>query len=196
MNLLCPQQLSDCKKPLSFFSRALSATEPYAIALYDFHGTASGIISSVQARLHLWSLLSPEHLAQQAWMPAARPLPTWIHILDPQQYKEQHYVGGETEAPRDTSQSSGKARTQIQVVYPGAHGGGLVTKSCPTLATPWTVAHQAPLSTGCSRPEYCMHGHFLLQGIFPTQGWNLGLLYCRQTLHQMSHQGCPWSPHS
>ena len=32
-------------------------------------------------------------------------------------------------------------------------GGGLVTKSCPTLATPWTVAHQAPLSTGCSRQE-------------------------------------------
>ena len=32
-------------------------------------------------------------------------------------------------------------------------GGGLVTKSCLTLATPWTVAHQAPLSTGCSRQE-------------------------------------------
>ena len=27
-------------------------------------------------------------------------------------------------------------------------GGGLVAKSCPTLATPWTVARQAPLSTG------------------------------------------------
>ena len=25
-------------------------------------------------------------------------------------------------------------------------GGGLVTKSCPTLVTPWIVAHQAPLS--------------------------------------------------
>ena len=24
--------------------------------------------------------------------------------------------------------------------------------------------------------------HFLLQGVFPTQGWNLGLLYCRQIL--------------
>ena len=29
-----------------------------------------------------------------------------------------------------------------------------VTKSCPTLATPWTVAHQAPLSMGFSRQEY------------------------------------------
>ena len=25
---------------------------------------------------------------------------------------------------------------------------GLVTKSCPTLVAPWTVAHQAPLSMG------------------------------------------------
>ena len=33
-------------------------------------------------------------------------------------------------------------------------GGGLVSKSCPTLATPWTVACQAPLSIGFSRQEY------------------------------------------
>ena len=33
-------------------------------------------------------------------------------------------------------------------------GGGLVVKLCPTLTTPWTVAHQAPLSMGFSRQEY------------------------------------------
>ena len=33
-------------------------------------------------------------------------------------------------------------------------GGGLVTKSCPTLVTPWTVACQAPPSMGFSRQEY------------------------------------------
>ena len=33
-------------------------------------------------------------------------------------------------------------------------GDGLVAKSCPTLATPWTVAHQAPLSMGFFRKEY------------------------------------------
>ena len=32
--------------------------------------------------------------------------------------------------------------------------GGLVAKLCPTLATPWTVAHQAPLPMGFSRQEY------------------------------------------
>ena len=29
--------------------------------------------------------------------------------------------------------------------------------------------------------------HSLLQGIFPTQGSNLGLLHCRQILHHLSH---------
>jgi len=33
-------------------------------------------------------------------------------------------------------------------------GGGLVTESCPTVVTPWTVACQAPLSMGFSRKEY------------------------------------------
>ena len=37
----------------------------------------------------------------------------------------------------------------------GGGGGGLVAKSCPTLATLWTVACQAPLSMEFSRQEYC-----------------------------------------
>ena len=31
---------------------------------------------------------------------------------------------------------------------------GLVTRSCPTLVTPWNVAHRAPLSIGFSRQKY------------------------------------------
>ena len=33
--------------------------------------------------------------------------------------------------------------------------------------------------------------HFLLQGIFPTQGSNLGLPHCRLILYHLSHQGSP-----
>ena len=44
------------------------------------------------------------------------------------------------------------------------YGGGLVTKSCPTIATPWTVAHQAPLSIGFSRQEYWSGLPFLSPG--------------------------------
>ena len=38
--------------------------------------------------------------------------------------------------------------------YISGDGGGLVTKSCLTLATLWTIVLQAPLSMEFSRPEY------------------------------------------
>ena len=34
--------------------------------------------------------------------------------------------------------------------------------------------------------------HFLLQGIFPTQGSNPDLSHCRQMLYSLSHQGKHW----
>ena len=48
--------------------------------------------------------------------------------------------------------------------------------------TPWTVAHQAPLSMGFSRQEYWGGLPFPSPGDFPTQGLNPGLPHCRQTL--------------
>ena len=54
------------------------------------------------------------------------------------------------------------------------HGGGLVTKACLILATPWTVTHQAPLSMGFPRQEYWNGlpfpppGHLPNPGIRPT----------------------------
>ena len=36
-----------------------------------------------------------------------------------------------------------------------------------------------------------MSSHFLLQGIFPTQESNLGLLHCKQIPYHLSHQGSP-----
>ena len=42
---------------------------------------------------------------------------------------------------------------------------------------PWTVAHQAPLSTGFSRQEYRVGCHSLQQGISLTQGPNPHLLH-------------------
>ena len=43
-------------------------------------------------------------------------------------------------------------------------------------ATPWTAAHQAPLSMGLSRQEYCSGLPFPSPGIFPDHGSNLSLL--------------------
>ena len=60
-------------------------------------------------------------------------------------------------------------------------------------ATPWIVACTKLLCLwdfqGKSTGVGC---HFLLQGIFPTQGSNPGLSHCRQTLYCLSHQGRPW----
>ena len=46
----------------------------------------------------------------------------------------------------------------------------LVTKLCPTLATPWTVACQAPLSMGFSRQEYWSGLPFPSPGDLPDPG--------------------------
>ena len=49
------------------------------------------------------------------------------------------------------------------------------------LYSPWNSPGQNTVVGSCS----------LLQGIFPTQGSNPGLLCCRRTLYQLSHQGSP-----
>jgi len=51
-------------------------------------------------------------------------------------------------------------------------GDGLVAKSCPTLVSPWEVATQVPLSMDSPGRNTGVGCHFLLQGIFLTQGLN------------------------
>ena len=46
--------------------------------------------------------------------------------------------------------------------------------------TPWTTAHQAPLSMDFPGKNTGLGCHFLLQGTFLTQGSNLGLRHCKQ----------------
>ena len=72
-----------------------------------------------------------------------------------------------------------------------AGGGGLVAKFCPTLVSQWTVACQALCLWDFPGKKTGVICHFLLQGIFPTQGLNLGLLHFRQILYQLSYQGRP-----
>ena len=62
----------------------------------------------------------------------------------------------------------------------------LVTWSSRTLCDPMDCSPPAPLSMEFSRQEYWSHA--LLQGIFQTQGLNLGLLHCRQILDRLSHR--------
>ena len=55
--------------------------------------------------------------------------------------------------------------------------------------TPWTVPARLLHPWDFPGKITEVGCHFLLQGIFPTQGSNPGLLHCRQTLHHLSHKG-------
>ena len=67
-----------------------------------------------------------------------------------------------------------------------------IAQSCPILCDPMDY----------SPPGFSVHGnspgkntevgsHSLLQGIFPTQGSNPGLLHCMWVLYRLSHQESP-----
>jgi len=59
--------------------------------------------------------------------------------------------------------------------------------------TPWTVAHQAPLSTGFPRQDYWSGLPFPPPGDLPDPGIEPSLLHCRQILYPLSHLGnFPW----
>ena len=57
------------------------------------------------------------------------------------------------------------------------------------IATPWTAAHQAPLSMGFSSKNT------RVDAMPSSRGSNPGLPHCRQILYQLSHKGSPlvWS---
>ena len=50
------------------------------------------------------------------------------------------------------------------------YSGGLVPKSCPTIAIPWTLAYQAPLPMGFPRQEYWTGLSFPSPGDLPNSG--------------------------
>ena len=63
-----------------------------------------------------------------------------------------------------------------------------IAQSCPTFRHPmdYSLAGSSVHGIFQARVLEC---HFLLQGIFLTQGLNLGLPHCRQTLYCLGHQG-------
>ena len=76
-------------------------------------------------------------------------------------------------------------------------GGGLVASvSCSVVSnsfeTPWTITHQAPLSMEFSSKNTGVCCHFLLQGIFQTEGSNPDILHCWQILYLPIHQSSPY----
>ena len=65
-----------------------------------------------------------------------------------------------------------------------------VAQSCPTLSNPMDCSLPGSSVDGIFQVKSTEVGcHCLLQRIFPTQGSNLGILHCRQTLYHLKHQG-------
>ena len=67
----------------------------------------------------------------------------------------------------------------------------LVNQSCLTLCDPMDYSPPSRILCPWDSPgkNTGVHCHSLLQGIFPTQGLNLGLPHWRQILYHLSHQG-------
>ena len=66
----------------------------------------------------------------------------------------------------------------------------LVTQLCLTLCDPMDCSTPGSSVRGDSLGKNTgVRCHALLQGIFPTQELNWGLLHCRQILYQLSYQG-------
>ena len=68
----------------------------------------------------------------------------------------------------------------------------LVSQSCLTLCDPMDCSPPGSSVRGNSPGQNTgVSSLSLLQGSFPTQGYNPGLPHCRQILYHLSHQGSP-----
>ena len=73
----------------------------------------------------------------------------------------------------------------VKYMYTYMEGWWLGAKFCPTLATPWTVACEAPLSMGFPRQEYWSGLPFPSLGDLPNLGIEPRSPQCRWILHQL-----------
>ena len=81
------------------------------------------------------------------------------------------------------------AYIQLTPRFPLFLVSGLVTKSCPTLETPWTIARQDPLSIRFPRQEYWSGLPLLSPGDLPDPGIEPLLLHWQADSLVLSHQG-------
>ena len=98
---------------------------------------------------------------KKKWQPTPVFLPGKCHG---QRYLVDSCPWGHKELDTTERQCNAKMLTWLSVQFSS------VAQSCPTLATPWTVAHQAPLFMGFPREEHWSGLPFLLPGDLPNPG--------------------------
>ena len=123
----------------------------WALYNYDLIDKKMPVVCGLVAKLYLNQLfVTPWTVARQA--PLSMGFPS-----------QEYWSGLSFPSPGDLPDPETKPASLIScigrwVLYHWCYlrvkgGGGLVIKSCPTLATPWTVVQQASLSTGFPRQE-------------------------------------------
>ena len=85
---------------------------------------------------------------------------------------------------------------QATVHEVGRFGHNLVTKTCQTLVTPWTVASQATLPMGFSRQEYWSGLLFPSPGNRPNPRTEPRSPALQAVSYQLSYEGSPDLVHS
>ena len=104
-------------------------------------------------------------------------------------------ASNDSEASQSSSVVCGTTRSLLWLVIPSPYFHCVCCVLSPVwlLLTPWTVAHQAPLSMGFPRQEYWSGLPFPPPGDLPDPGIEPSLLHCRQILYPLSHLGnLPW----
>ena len=149
---------------------------------------------------HLWDLVSNNFNVQpfsvcgrdfiSTWQPPSNVLQTAAGDLSPRGFKsEENVYMRTTQATNDKKSQRMLAQTLCVCVYVCVCVSHSVVSNSlqphglrfTRLLCPWASPGK---NTGVG-------WHTLLWGIFLSQGSNLGLPHCRQTLYHLSHQGCP-----
>ena len=124
------------------YSQSYSNNNIILIKIIMLYLISSELINFITENLYLLTTVSQVLIENRGQCPAGQ------HDL-----KSQESVQGGRKLVQG-KQGSSWGRSIKQCPRLGTLCGSLVAKLCLTLATPWTVAHQAPLSMGFSRQEY------------------------------------------
>ena len=135
----------------------------------------------------LHSALNRTNPREKLWLKSSNAV-TAPHNTNPMKmlWKSESSINSATNIPW-----AQKGRSISYSEYGGLKVKVSVTQSCPILCNPIDCSPPGSCPWGFPGKNTGMGSHSLLQGIFPTQGSDLGFLHFRQTLYHLSHQGSP-----
>ena len=135
------------------------------------------VILFIGGKTRVWTWVPYLQVRMAPWNAACLMPPPWPHT------SHNEPASSRALCPQPTPSLEGRSLAQPWRIRKGSESHSVVSNSLWPygLCSPWNSAGQNTRGGSLS----------LLQGIFPTQGLNPGLLHCRQILNQLSHKGSP-----